>query len=133
MLRIKTQLPFGREELSALQDQVRAAAVAGGLSAKTAANLVFAIEEIGANILVHSGASWMELRFEAVDPGAVLYFDDDGEEFDLVEAAELMDEPVISEHLSGHLGLWTLKRMPFKMVWKREDGMNRLSISVVKT
>lgn len=125
MLSVKLKLPFGREELSDLQAKVRAEAFIAGLDPKSASNLVFVIEEIGVNILVHSGATWMELRFE---PGnqSVLTFLDDGEEFDSIEASKLMDEPVISEHMSGHLGLWILKRLPFQQVYAREGGLNVL-------
>ena len=132
MLRVKLSVPYTREELNALQDQVRAEAARAGITAKLTGSLIYATEEIGSNILVHSGATWMEVGFEAQAPGGRLTFDDDGEEFDPLEAAELMDEPVISEHVSGHLGLWTLKRLPFKMDWRREGTVNHLTITVVQ-
>jgi anti-sigma regulatory factor (Ser/Thr protein kinase) len=109
-----------------LQAELRAVALAAGLSPKTAAQLVYVVEEIGSNILVHSNAHWMELRFAPDADGWVLTLLDDGDEFDPVDAAKLMDEPVISEHVTGHLGLWTLKRMPFEQSWRRVGGVNEL-------
>jgi anti-sigma regulatory factor (Ser/Thr protein kinase) len=132
MLSLKQALPFGREELDAMQAQVRAAAVTAGFSAETITYLIYAVEEIGANILVHSGATWLELRFESTGHEGVLRLLDDGEEFDPVDAAKLMDEPVISEHLAGHLGLWTLKRMPMQQSWRRIEGVNELSFKVTR-
>jgi anti-sigma regulatory factor (Ser/Thr protein kinase) len=132
MLSVKQRLPFGREELSALQAQLRTAALAAGFDAKTVGNLVYVVEEIGANILVHSNATWMELRFEPTANGGILSLLDDGEEFDPVDASKLMDEPVISEHLEGHLGLWTLKRMPFQQAWRRVDGVNAISFTATR-
>lgn len=132
LLSVKINLLFGREELSAVEAQVRAEALAQGFDAKTAASLVYVVEEIGANVLVHSGAHWLEVRFQATDNGAVLCFLDDGEEFDPIEAAQLMDAPVISEFVTGHLGLWTLKRLPFKQTWRRNGNVNELSFSVIR-
>jgi anti-sigma regulatory factor (Ser/Thr protein kinase) len=132
VLSIKQSLPFGREEVDAMQAQLRAAATAAGFSAETITYLVYAVEEIGINILMHSQASWLELRFEASPSEGVLKMLDDGEEFDPVEAAQLMDEPVISEHLAGHLGLWSLKRMPLVQAWRRVDGVNELSFTAAR-
>ena len=130
MLSLKKTLPFGREELSAIQDRVRAEALSAGLDTKSAANLVFVVEEIGANILVHSGATWMEVKFEATAEGGTLLFRDDGEEFDPIEASQLMDQPVISEFVSGHLGLWILKRLPIVQTWRRVDNVNELRFNL---
>jgi anti-sigma regulatory factor (Ser/Thr protein kinase) len=132
MLRVKLSVPYTRAALDALQTQVRAEAAQVGISAKIIGSLIYAIEEIGSNILVHSGATWFETCFEPQAPGGRLTFDDNGEEFDPLEASDLMDEPVISEHVSGHLGLWTLKRLPFKMTWHRQNNVNHLTITVVE-
>lgn len=133
MLLMKKPVPFGREELSAIQDRVRAEALGAGLDTKSAANLVFVVEEIGANILVHSGATWMEVKFEATQDGGSLLFRDDGEEFDPIEASQLMDQPVISEFVSGHLGLWILKRLPMVQTWQRVAGVNELRFDIKRS
>lgn len=131
-LQLKVALPFERSDLDAMQAKVRAAATEAGFDSDTIIYLVYAIEEIGANVLVHSGASWMEIRFEPTPEGAELSFLDDGEEFDPVESAGYLDEPVVSEYVSGHLGLWTLKQMPFRQTWAREGGVNHLRFSAKK-
>lgn len=119
-------VPFGRPELTTLQEQMRVEAWMSGVDPKQAASLVFVVEEIGANILVHSGATWMELGFEPGEGWAKLSFRDNGEDFDPIEASKLIDEPVINELVSGHLGLWILKRLPFEQSWQRNDGVNEL-------
>ena len=131
MLSVKLKLPFEREDLDSMQNQLRVAASTAGFNANSIVYLVYAVEEIGANVLIHSGASWMELRFDPTDKGGILSFLDDGEEFDPVESAGYLDEPVISEYVSGHLGLWTLKQMPFKQSWRRVDGINHLRFTAI--
>lgn len=95
------------------------------------AAVMVAADEIFANIVRHSNASYWSLRVDRMHApeGVRLVFEDDGAEFDPLK----MDDPDISLSVDqrpvGGLGIFIVKKTMCPVVYERKDGKNVFSMT----
>ena len=90
------------------------------------------LEELGTNIMEHSGASWMEVNMADFNAGVLVSVTDNGEPFDAAAKVQAKNSWDALENAGDRsLGLVMLKELTRKLRYTRElDGTNRLVMEV---
>jgi len=93
-----------------------------------------AIEEMGTNILKYgyddTALHEILLRLEIHADAIVLWFEDDGHEFNPLTAPEPDVNQSSEERAPGGLGIHLVRKMAEKMDYERRDGRNRLTVRI---
>lgn len=91
------------------------------------------MDEIVSNIVRCSGATEFTVRCEHVFPGGVvaMTFEDDGKAFDpTTEIAEPDIAADINKRKIGGLGIFMVKKMSKSLIYRRQNNMNILSVTL---
>ena len=90
------------------------------------------VEELGTNVMEHSGAFWLELGIVAADHVTCLSLSDNGPEFDPVKIIQSRDFSAdIATDEGRSLGLFMLKQLTESMRYLREEGgINRVILQL---
>lgn len=84
------------------------------------------LDEIFSNVVYYSGAASVRISCDAVDYRAVLVVEDDGSPYDPTQTEEPDTALTAEEREIGGLGIHMVRKMMDGVVYRREDGWNRL-------
>ena len=101
-----------------------------GVPMKVRVQLMVAADEIFANIVRYSHATWWSLRVESGErPKSVcLTFTDDGVAFDPLEIRDPDTSLSAQDRAVGGLGILIVKKTMSPVTYRREDGCNVLTM-----
>jgi serine/threonine-protein kinase RsbW len=121
------------DELGRVRDFIEANAAAAELSADGVGELVLAVDEAVANIILHGSApaaACIELRVSPQSDGVVVHIRDEGKPFDPTrhDEARLASSPLEQERPGG-FGLNLLNRLVDRVDYRvAENGRNELAL-----
>jgi serine/threonine-protein kinase RsbW len=105
-----------------------------GLSEKTLFTVELALEEVITNIIKYAdldrGTGKIAVHLELARELVLLAVEDDGREFDPLQAKEPDVDQQIEERLPGGLGLCLVRRMVRWLRYERRGTINRLEIGI---
>lgn len=84
------------------------------------------LDEIFSNVVYYSGAASVRISCDAVNHSAVLVVEDDGSPYDPTQTEEPDTALTAEEREIGGLGIHLVRKMMDGIVYRREDGWNRL-------
>ncbi len=99
-----------------------------GVAPKAVAAVLNAADEITANIVSYSGASFYRLAVERGDDRLRLRFSDDGRPYNPMSHVDPDTHAAIEDRPIGGLGLVMVKRLVDRVSYAREDGENVLTL-----
>jgi serine/threonine-protein kinase RsbW len=106
------------------------------LGARALFNVELVLEETVLNACLHAfdgpGPHAVALQVR-VQPDAVqLQFEDEGRAFDPLQAAEPVRPASLADARAGGLGLMLVRRLARTVEYRRQDGRNRLTVTVAR-
>lgn len=123
-----------RPELAAISpasDAADAHAAAHGAGERPRYALRLVLEELLANVALHSGASGeIEVVVGASGPAIAVRVTDDGRAFDPTSAADPSPPASIEEASVGGLGLSMVRNAARRMSWRRDGGRNVVDVEI---
>lgn len=84
------------------------------------------LDEIFSNVVYYSGAASVRVSCDAADHLAVLVVEDNGTPYDPTQTEEPDTALTAEERGIGGLGIHMVRKMMDGIVYRREDGWNRL-------
>ena len=84
------------------------------------------LDEIFSNVVYYSGAASVRISCDVVNHSAVLVVEDDGSPYDPTQTEEPDTALTAEEREIGGLGIHLVRKMMDGIVYRREDGWNRL-------
>jgi anti-sigma regulatory factor (Ser/Thr protein kinase) len=129
-MRVKLEKPYTGDAFRASRETLANYWLGLGLDENLAWDLVCAADEIIANVIEHSTATWVEWEadYSSATNTAKLLFRDNGGEFDL-SAALIQAEAAAGDGTSRHLGLLVVKAAVDKVAYHRHSGINEVEMA----
>ena len=130
------RLIIGKKLDPAVLGQLRKAALdlmdEAKVPAKQRPGLSAVVEELGTNVMEHSGAAWMELAVVTADGKIFLSISDNGKAFDPVSNMQSRDfSGDLGNEEGRNLGFYMLKNLTQSMRYLREEGgVNRVMLQL---
>lgn len=84
------------------------------------------LDEIFSNVVYYSGAASVRISCDVVNHSAVLVVEDDGSPYDPTQTEEPDTALTAEEREIGGLGIHLVRKMMDGVVYRRENGWNRL-------
>lgn len=132
-LRLQPLAGLKLQSAEALSRFVIAAMQASDLDEPTRLAVVAVTEELGANVMEHSQAEWLEIELAAEGEVAFVRLCDNGRPFDPSAAMRRITQGfVLEERVERSLGLYIVRQLARAIAYTRDgDAYNRVEIEIV--
>lgn len=131
-LRLEAVHGLRMQTVDAVAAHAAEAVKAEGLDSASSFAAETVAEELCANVLEHSDASWLQLSIGEHEGHGLVSVIDNGFPFDPAEAIRALQQGfVLAERTDRHLGLYIVQQLSHLVTYRRMNGENHVEVMVV--